>query len=73
MPLLRTIASSLLSRRAARRVSRVIPNPILRYAVVTAATALAPMVVDRAVAAWRAHKGRSSSAAAPVRALPAST
>ncbi len=52
MPLLRTIASGLLSRRAARRIARFIPNPIVRYAVVTAATTLAPFLIDRAVERW---------------------
>ncbi len=60
MPLLRTIASGLLSRRAARRIARFIPNPIVRYALVTAATTLTPLVVDRAVSYWH---GRSDARA----------
>ncbi len=57
MPLLRTLASGLLSRRAARRIARFIPNPVVRYAVVTAATTLAPFIVDRAVEQWHARAG----------------
>lgn len=67
MPILRTLASGLLSRRAARRISRLIPNPVLRYVAVTAATALAPLVVDKVVNRWKAQRGgratRSSSRA----------
>ncbi len=67
MPLLRSLASGLLSRRAARRIARFIPNPIVRYAVVTAATTLAPLIVDRAVGQWHAR----SDARALRRSLPA--
>ena len=47
MSIIRTLASGFAGRTAARRVARVIPNPLLRYAVITAATALAPMVARR--------------------------
>jgi hypothetical protein len=47
MPFLRTLASGLLGRRAARRLSRAIPNPFLRTATVAAVTALVPLVVNR--------------------------
>lgn len=56
MPLIRTIASGLLSRHTAKRIGRVIPNPILRYALVTAATAIVPVLVDRAVEAWNSRR-----------------
>lgn len=52
MPLLRSLASGLLSRRAARRIARFIPNPIVRYAVVTAATTVAPLLVNKAMDRW---------------------
>ena len=47
MPLLRSLASGLLSRRAARRLGRAIPNPLIRFAAVTAATALVPLLVEK--------------------------
>jgi len=53
MPLMKTVASSLAGRRMAKSVSRRIPNPILRFAVVTAATTLAPMIARRVQAAWQ--------------------
>jgi hypothetical protein len=37
-------------------MARVIPNPLLRYAVVTAATALAPMVARRFSAKMQERK-----------------
>lgn len=58
MPIVQTITSGLLSRHAAKRVARVIPNPIVRYVVVAAATALVPVLVDRAAKQWRARRGR---------------
>ena len=57
MPLLHTVASGLISRRAARRIGRVIPNPVLRYAVVTAATALVPILIAKASDQWKARRG----------------
>jgi hypothetical protein len=63
MPVLQSIASTLLSRRAARRLGRVIPNPVVRFVAVTAATALVPVLVERAAHALRsrrAARGQSS-------------
>jgi hypothetical protein len=57
---LRSIASGLVSRRTARRLSRGIPNPILRFALVSAATALVPLAIDKGLDAWR---GRNKSSA----------
>lgn len=57
---LRSIASGLVSRRTARRLSRGIPNPILRFALVSAATALVPLAIDKGLDAWR---GRNRSSA----------
>ena len=47
MSIIRTLASGMAGRTVARRLARAIPNPFLRYAVVTAATAVAPMVARR--------------------------
>jgi len=58
MPLLRTIASGLLGRSTAKRVGRLIPNPVLRYAAVTAATALAPIIVNKVADRWRSRRSR---------------
>lgn len=56
MPLLKSIATGLAGRSAAKRLGRAVPNPILRFALVTAATALAPMVQRRVSAAWQKRK-----------------
>ena len=45
MPLLNSIAHRALRGRASRGLARAIPNPILRYAAVTAASALVPIVM----------------------------
>jgi len=45
MPLLNSIAHRVLRGPASRGLARAIPNPIVRYAAVTAATALLPMVL----------------------------
>jgi hypothetical protein len=37
----------MISRRTARRLARIIPNPLLRYAVVSVGTALVPIVLTR--------------------------
>jgi hypothetical protein len=58
MPFIQTVTSGLLSRHAAKRVSRVIPNPIVRYVVVTATTALVPIIVNRAAKHWRERRAR---------------
>ena len=56
MPFLKTIATGLAGRTAARRVSRAIPNPMLRYALVTAATFLAPRIARRVSARLQQRK-----------------
>ena len=45
MPLLNTIANRMLHGQASRRLARAIPNPVVRYAAVTAITALVPLVL----------------------------
>lgn len=52
MPLMKSLATSLASRRMAQTVSRRIPNPLVRFAVVTAATTLAPYIARKVQAAW---------------------
>lgn len=47
MPLVQSVASSLVGRATARRVSRAIPNPIIRQLAVVAITALAPIVIQK--------------------------
>lgn len=41
---LRSAVSVLISRRTARRLARIIPNPLVRYAIVTIATAVVPVL-----------------------------
>jgi hypothetical protein len=45
MPVLHSIARRALHGRASRRLARAIPNPILRYAAVTAVSALLPAIL----------------------------
>lgn len=45
MPLLDSIAHRMLRGGASRRLARAIPNPVLRYAAVTAVSALIPALV----------------------------
>jgi hypothetical protein len=47
MAIVRTLAAGFLGKRAARGLGRYIPNPVLRFAVVTAITAAVPIVLDR--------------------------
>jgi hypothetical protein len=44
MSIFTSMAGGMLSQRAAKRMGRVIPNPFLRYALMLAATSLAPKV-----------------------------
>ena len=44
MSILKSIAGGMMARRAGARLGRVIPNPFMRYAVMVAATSLAPRV-----------------------------
>ena len=53
---MKTVASSLAGRRLAQTIGRRIPNPILRFALVTAATTLAPMIARRVQSAWQRRK-----------------
>jgi hypothetical protein len=55
VPIVKTLATSLASRTAAKRLSRVIPNPLMRKAVVLAATAFAPMIARKVSARMRAR------------------
>lgn len=61
MPFIQTVTSGLLSRHTAKRVARVIPNPILRYILVTAATAVVPLIVNRAAKQWRTQRARRNA------------
>ena len=45
MPLLKSIAHRVLRGRASRGLARAIPNPVVRYAAITAATTLLPMLI----------------------------
>ena len=45
MALLHPIAHRLLRGRASRGLARAIPNPLVRYAAVTAVSALLPVIV----------------------------
>lgn len=58
MPLLRSFASGLLGRKAARRLSRAIPNPMLRWVAATAATAIVTIVIERVVSSRRSRRGK---------------
>jgi hypothetical protein len=48
MPILKTFATGLLGRSAAKRLSRAIPNPALRYLTIAAATTVVPMLARKA-------------------------
>jgi hypothetical protein len=48
MSLLAPLASGLLSRRAVNQMARMIPNPVLRFAVVLAASTIVPYLAARA-------------------------
>jgi hypothetical protein len=56
MPFFKTLATGLAGRTAGRRLARTIPNPLVRYAVMTAATVLAPMVARRVSASLERRK-----------------
>ncbi|MBA2669768.1 MAG: hypothetical protein H0U67_05295 [Gemmatimonadetes bacterium] len=65
MPFIQNAAAALVGRRTAKRLGRAIPNPILRFALVTAATTLVPLLVNRAVDSWRGRgKGSGQTARA---------
>jgi hypothetical protein len=42
-----SLAAGLFGRRAARRIGKMIPNPVLRFVVVTAVTTAVPLAVNR--------------------------
>ncbi len=46
MPLLNSLAHRALRGRASRGLARAIPNPIVRYAALTAATVLLPRILS---------------------------
>jgi hypothetical protein len=54
MSLLAPLASGLLSRRVVNRMARMIPNPVLRYAALLAATTVVPYLAARAAHRWNA-------------------
>jgi hypothetical protein len=63
LPILRSVAAAFVSRRTARRLARIIPNPLLRYAVVTIGSAVVPVLAARIGERWairraRTHKNR---------------
>jgi len=57
---LRSAVSVLISRRTARRLARIIPNPLLRYVVVSVGTALVPIVLTR-IGERRANRRSTAS------------
>ena len=63
MLILRSVTAAIVSRRTARRMARLIPNPLLRYAIVTIATALVPVVLDKFAERWR--RGRITGTPRP--------
>lgn len=76
MPMLRTITTGLLGRSAARRIGRFIPNPVVRFVAVAAATQLVPLLLDRAEAQWKVRssaRARRKALRAGEAQLPAST
>jgi len=52
LPILRSVAALLVSRRTARRLARIIPNPLVRYAIVTIGTAVVPVLAARIGERW---------------------
>ncbi len=62
MPVFRSVASALLTRRAVKKLSRVIPNPLLRYVAVTAATVVVPLLIERGYERWSASRRRTAVA-----------
>lgn len=71
MPFMKTLATSLAGRRVATAVGRRIPNPLVRFAVITAATTLAPYVSRRVQAAWqRRQLQRTTQQRAPLALTP---
>jgi hypothetical protein len=62
MPILRSVTAALVSRRSARRLARIIPNPVVRYAVVTAVTALVPIAMTRITERWHRRRTRGAMA-----------
>jgi len=58
MPILRSMTTALISRRSARRLARIIPNPVVRYVVVTAVTALVPVAITRITERWHRRRAR---------------
>lgn len=61
----RMLASSYVSRAAAQRASRFIPNPLLRGALVAGATLLGPMLVRRFRARREAAAARQATSRRP--------
>ncbi|MDQ6736608.1 MAG: hypothetical protein M3Z30_02760 [Gemmatimonadota bacterium] len=39
-----------------RRIARVIPNPIIRFAIVTIGTAVVPILADKISERWHARR-----------------
>jgi hypothetical protein len=58
MPLVRTIVVGLLGRHTARRLARLIPNPVLRAAAVAVATTLLPIMVEKVANRRKARRIR---------------
>ncbi|MEO6865918.1 MAG: hypothetical protein ABI229_10735 [Gemmatimonadaceae bacterium] len=56
MPILRSVTAALVSRRTARRLTKIIPNPLVRYAIVTVATALVPVIIDKIAERWHGRR-----------------
>jgi hypothetical protein len=62
MPFFKSMAAGVMSRRAGHRLARVIPNPFMRYAVMVAATSLAPRIYRSVRARLQARKASSATA-----------
>ena len=58
MPIVRAIATGLLTRGAARRLTRIIPNPLMRTVAVVAATAIIPAIIEKVASRRQAQKER---------------
>ena len=71
MPLLTGLARRALQGHATRHLVRVIPNPLVRVAVVMVASALLPVIVAEIAKRRAAHRRPPAEAAEAAEAAPA--